>query len=155
MNTSGDDNAELESFREQWRQEVFARNTSGSSQQPASGNSLGPSATRSYRPSEGPPRLTTRKKSVIPDEDDDKIQPRSFDETETNPASSSKEQDYSRNSKSKEPLTALDHYEQAVEKEAIGKLGDSVRLYRKAYKVGFQLTISPALANKLLRWMML
>lgn len=35
----------------------------------------------------------------------------------------------------RKPSTALDHYEKAVEREGQGKLGDSVSLYRKAYKL--------------------
>lgn len=34
-----------------------------------------------------------------------------------------------------EPVTALDHYERAVEKESQGSLGDSLMLYRKAFRV--------------------
>lgn len=34
-----------------------------------------------------------------------------------------------------EPRSALEHYERAVEKECLGSLGDSVNLYRKAFKV--------------------
>ena len=34
-----------------------------------------------------------------------------------------------------EPQTALEHYERAVEKEGLGSLGESVDLYRKAFKV--------------------
>lgn len=35
----------------------------------------------------------------------------------------------------KEPRSALDHYELAVERESEGSLGDSLKHYRKAYKV--------------------
>ena len=35
----------------------------------------------------------------------------------------------------KKPSSALDHYEKAVEREEQGSLGDSVSLYRKAYKL--------------------
>lgn len=34
-----------------------------------------------------------------------------------------------------EPRSALEHYEKAVEKESEGRLGDSLSLYRKAFKV--------------------
>ena len=34
------------------------------------------------------------------------------------------------------PGSALEHYEQAVERESQGNLGESVKLYRKAYRVG-------------------
>jgi hypothetical protein len=36
---------------------------------------------------------------------------------------------------STEPKSALEHYEKAVEKESQGSLGDSLNLYRKAYRV--------------------
>lgn len=36
---------------------------------------------------------------------------------------------------SAEPQSALEHYERAVEKETQGSLGDSLNLYRKAFKV--------------------
>lgn len=36
----------------------------------------------------------------------------------------------------KEPETALEHYEKAVERESAGNHGDSIRLYRKAFRVG-------------------
>lgn len=35
----------------------------------------------------------------------------------------------------KDPVTALDHYEKAVEREAAGSLGDSLKLYRKAFRM--------------------
>jgi len=38
--------------------------------------------------------------------------------------------------KASEPVSALDHYEKAVEREVAGKLGDSLNLYRKAFRVG-------------------
>jgi F-box protein 9 len=37
--------------------------------------------------------------------------------------------------KDKELLSALDHFEEAMIKEASGNMGDSLKLYRKAYKV--------------------
>lgn len=33
------------------------------------------------------------------------------------------------------PGSALEHYERAAEKESEGKLGESLRLYRKAFRV--------------------
>ncbi|EMC99945.1 hypothetical protein BAUCODRAFT_30368 [Baudoinia panamericana UAMH 10762] len=35
----------------------------------------------------------------------------------------------------REPSTALEHYERAVEKETTGQLGDSIKHYRKAFKL--------------------
>jgi F-box protein 9 len=42
--------------------------------------------------------------------------------------------------KDKELLSALDHFEEAMIKEASGNMGDSLKLYRKAYKVRSPLT---------------
>lgn len=36
---------------------------------------------------------------------------------------------------SREPRSALDHYEQAVESESHGNLAESVKLYRQAFRV--------------------
>ncbi|RQM08392.1 hypothetical protein DH86_00002632, partial [Scytalidium sp. 3C] len=36
---------------------------------------------------------------------------------------------------SREPRTALEHYEKAVERETLGSLGDSLSLYRKAFRM--------------------
>ena len=38
----------------------------------------------------------------------------------------------------REPSSALEHYERAVERESEGSLGDSLTLYRKAFRVGIQ-----------------
>lgn len=40
-----------------------------------------------------------------------------------------------------DPKSALEHFEKAVLKEAQGSLGDSLSLYRKAYRVGYALRI--------------
>ena len=43
--------------------------------------------------------------------------------------------EFSAQRSSKEPVSALDHYEKAVEKESQGNLGDSLSHYRKAYRL--------------------
>lgn len=43
-------------------------------------------------------------------------------------------------SKNKELVSALDHFEEAMLKEAQGNMGDSLKLYRQAYKVSFLLS---------------
>jgi F-box protein 9 len=40
-----------------------------------------------------------------------------------------------------EPVSALEHYEKAVEREVAGKLGDSLSLYRKAFRVGLSVSV--------------
>ncbi|KAF2827389.1 hypothetical protein CC86DRAFT_321417 [Ophiobolus disseminans] len=131
---------ELESFRQKWREEVTAR-TKGK----ASVASAGPAKTEA---SSSKPRPS---KSNVPDvatssharhravEDEDEVTPhvyqdlgekkhgRRLDETSADTAAAL--------AASREPVSALDHYEKAVEKESEGRLGDSLSLYRKAFKL--------------------
>jgi F-box protein 9 len=124
-----DTNPELESFREQWRAEVSAR----AREVPKS--NAGPLKT--FR---RPPPITSLSSSRVlktVKEDDDYVDTQmalSLD------GSSSVETEHGESSKraSKEPETALEHYEKAVERETQGSLGDSLNLYRKAYRVGFR-----------------
>ncbi|KAK3330105.1 hypothetical protein B0H66DRAFT_45964 [Apodospora peruviana] len=147
-------NPELESFREQWRAEVRARNPPAAS---ASGSSSSQQQVQQHhhrqqqqhhhvhahthnaeRPARRQPPPPT-KKAEVQEYEDDYVQPRSFDEPETAapPAATvtvtadntSVDQDDG------ELVSALDHYEKAVERESVGKLGDSLRLYRKAFRM--------------------
>ncbi|ROW07827.1 hypothetical protein VMCG_03566 [Cytospora schulzeri] len=124
-----DSNPDLESFREQWRAEVRARNSGASGpQQPTTtsshAESSGPSAPRYSRTahlSSGKPR--------VQDTDEDFVEARTFDAPE--PAQDVRHD----NQGKKEPVTALEHYERAVEKEDQGSLGDSLQLYRRAFRM--------------------
>lgn len=130
-----DVNPELESFREQWRAEVRARNPSiAESQQQTSASSRNdsskPTAPRASRPahfSAGKPRVA--------DTDEDYVQARAFDDAEPTQTAPNDGKE------TREPVTALEHYEHAVEKEAQGSLGDSLSLYRKAFRVRHPLQI--------------
>lgn len=133
--------AELESFRQRWREEVSARakgKAPGPSAAPA--KAAGPSASRTYAPKGPAPEAAShshaRQRSV---EETDEVTPyihqdlgdkqhgRRLDETSADTAAIA--------STSEQPKTALDHYEKAVERETEGNLGESVALYRKAFKV--------------------
>ncbi|KAH3958646.1 hypothetical protein HBI56_208550 [Parastagonospora nodorum] len=132
--------AELESFRQKWREEVTARtkgkapvssatpaNTGASSSKPRPSRSNAPDVSTSTH---------TRQKSV---EEVDDVAPhvyqdlgekqhgRRLDETATETAAAL--------AASREPVSALEHYEKAVEKESEGRLGDSLSLYRRAFKL--------------------
>ncbi|KAF1928940.1 uncharacterized protein M421DRAFT_92060 [Didymella exigua CBS 183.55] len=132
--------AELESFRQRWREEVSAR---------AKGNAPATAApTRATGPSVSKPHAA---KGPAPDaashahahqrgiEDTDEVTPyvhqdlgekqhgRRLDETSGQTAAIT--------SANTQPETALDHYEKAVERETEGNLGESVALYRKAFKL--------------------
>ncbi|KAI1761768.1 hypothetical protein GGR53DRAFT_504328 [Hypoxylon sp. FL1150] len=142
--------SELENFREQWRAEVSARsrNTAGSQgqqQQRPGAARAGPSASSSDRPSrkdEFAHRKAAARSIPQPEEEEEYIQAQSFDEPDASAASSSRTaggQKLGRlgdaPAKDREPQTALDFYEKAVEKETAGKLGDSLQLYRKAFRM--------------------
>ncbi|PSN62682.1 hypothetical protein BS50DRAFT_126923 [Corynespora cassiicola Philippines] len=130
--------AELESFRQKWREEVSAR---ARGQQPAnatpartttqaSSSSSRPHAPKSNAP-DVPAHSHARHSSL---ESVDEVEPhryhdlgekrhgRTLDETSAPPVE-------------QEPESALEHYEKAVERESQGSLGDSVRLYRKAFRL--------------------
>lgn len=141
---SSEANPDLESFREQWRAEVrnrrpapaAPRSTTNAGPSSSAGAVAGPSSAKPASIVGGPKKLPVApsKQVAAQDDGDDEVQPRVFDE----PASGSgagtvlKEE---RADQPEEPVSALDHYEKAVERETAGKLGDSLRLYRKAFRV--------------------
>lgn len=124
--------AELESFRQKWREEVSAK---------AKGKALAPavpaktshaSSSKSHFSKTNAPEVPSHARQQSVEEVDglasvyqhlgEKQHGRRLDETSPPPVS-------------KESSSALEHYEKAVEKEDQGSLGDSVGLYRKAFKV--------------------
>ncbi|KAI0397378.1 hypothetical protein F5Y17DRAFT_415294 [Xylariaceae sp. FL0594] len=145
--------SELESFRQQWREEVSSRsrNTAASSQQQRPANRAGPTAAgqlsaaaasataRQLRRHE-PPAHTKRpapsqgsKGGQIDDDED--YTPAPVFEVDDRKAKSGPLPDGGEEEKPREPTTALEIYEHAVERESTGKLGDSLQLYRKAYRM--------------------
>ncbi|KAM7222883.1 hypothetical protein V8F06_001781 [Rhypophila decipiens] len=153
MSTSGDPaNPDLESFREQWRAEVRARQpaTAGPSNQPqlqhhraTLPSSAAGGVTSSHTRLGGHPRSQppppTHKPPVLKDYEDDYVQPRSFDEPAAATSAGGDGDAVPGSGPStaapKEPVSALEHYEKAVERETAGSLGDSLRLYRKAFRM--------------------
>lgn len=133
------DNAELESFRREWREEVARRS------KPRTRDEAAPQSTSSAPPAAAPapPRLPTSNASHRKDLEEEGPPPASFDpdglaqevgELSVKPAEKTDEDVFSRGVE-EEPNSALEHFERAVEKEAAGKLGDSLQHYRKAYRV--------------------
>ncbi|KAK4459602.1 putative glycerol transporter protein [Cladorrhinum samala] len=146
--SSADPNPELESFREEWKAEVQSRH-SQPQQHAAAGPSTAtsrapaqttqPSAPQRRAPLTEPPRQPAQpvKKPKVQDEDDDDDGPSlSFDEpaAAAGTALAGQFEGLSMSEPSKEPETALEHYEKAVERESAGNHGDSIRLYRKAFR---------------------
>ena len=138
-------NPELESFRQQWRAEVqarAARHASSSQRQQHRQHHeshAGPSSTSPAQPI----RVTTprgkppasAKKTVVKDSEDDYVRSQPFDEPVHATGAAQGEKGKGAAGTQQEPVTALEHYERAVEKEAAGNLGESLRLYRKAFQV--------------------
>lgn len=131
--------AELESFRQKWREEVSAK-AKGKTAVPAatSAKTTQASSSRSYVPKSHAPETHNyyshgRHRSV---EELDEVEPHSYhDLGEKQHGRRLDETSAPSTSSSKEPHSALEHYEKAVEKESQGSLGDSLNLYRKAFRV--------------------
>ncbi|KAK3383697.1 hypothetical protein B0T24DRAFT_59601 [Lasiosphaeria ovina] len=132
-------NPELESFREQWKAEVRAKVVP----RHASSSSSSSAPTRPVRaaaavepPRKPPPPPSSQPATAGEDVEDDDETP-AFD----GPSAAASSQDHVQPSTKlpvpvpAEPVTALDHYEKAVEREVAGNLGDSLKLYRKAYRL--------------------
>lgn len=132
-----DANPELESFRQQWRAEVSARSKddgSKSAQKTAAAQSSR-SARRLPRPPPSSTGTTVVEHHV--DEEDESDFPGDLDgHNDVLRESTDVGESFGRKIGSQEPQSALDHYEKAVEREDQGNLGDSLNLYRKAFKVG-------------------
>jgi hypothetical protein len=136
------DNAELESFRRQWREEVLRRTKPS---QPGSSQAT-PSRAPTTQSRQFPP---TRHEAFARKEDEEEEEAASPAENEISQGveqlslTKPDEEDgfYSRTHRT-EPTSALEHFERAVEREAEGNLGDSLQHYRKAYRVR-QITLPP------------
>ncbi|KAF2747540.1 hypothetical protein M011DRAFT_423237 [Sporormia fimetaria CBS 119925] len=128
--------AELESFRQQWLQEVTQK-TKGAPQNTATSNKIPQaSSSRSHVPKTSNASAVAahaRHRSV---EEVDDVEPHSYpDLGEVQHGRKLGDTSKPSVSTSKEPVSALDHYEKAVEKESQGTLGESLNLYRRAFKL--------------------
>lgn len=134
--------AELESFRQKWREEVTARSkakapasSAGPSKAAATASSSRHHAAKAHAPHSHPHGHARKLSLEGGDEVSSYIYPdlgekqhgRRLDETSAQTAAAL--------AQGQEPQSALEHYEKAVERESQGRLGDSVDLYRKAFKV--------------------
>ena len=135
-------NPELELFRNQWREEVTKRSKAASTigdkkeKNSSRPQQLATSISRLSQPKV--PSSATFKAREEEEEDgynaegyyglEDKGESRCLGEENTADI-------YRINSSEKEPRSALEHFERAVEKEGQGNLGDSLSHYRQAYRV--------------------
>lgn len=135
-------NSELESFRQKWISDLRSRRESiGAASHPAESSSVAsaaaPVATSQPRKHSAPfsgPGTTIRNLPVIGD-DDYHLHVQSFDGPPPTSATGHLLSDAPGKGVEKPLISALDHYEEAMEKEAQGNMGESLRLYRKAYRV--------------------
>ena len=136
---SKDANLELEKFREQWREEVIARSKGASTAY----------SIKAKQPVSTTPATTIApdKRPLIPNPDasiargneDEDSSGHAYhdleDQDEASRLGESGKGSHPSNHTKQEPQSALEHYEKAVERESQGNLGDSLSLYRKAYRV--------------------
>lgn len=128
--------AELEAFRKRWRDEVSAR-----SKRPESAGRSARIVATEQRPKPAAAlasiseNSTARRKDMI--DYSEEVEPKVYHDLPDKEAQlklGEEGQDRDRDV-SKEPSSALEHYEHAVEKETTGQLGDSITHYRKAFRV--------------------
>jgi len=122
-------NPELESFRQKWKAEVTAKAKASGTEGPPSSSTAG-SSQISRRPPAAP-----RIAGVRASEDDDHFVQSYHDLDGAGDRLTEPQNEESSKVASSEPQSALEHYEKAVERETQGSLGDSLNLYRKAFKV--------------------
>jgi F-box protein 9 len=140
-----EDNAELESFRRQWREEVARRSKptdfapEPDAAPPSAAPIVSPTVLSATRPPPTRHAATDRK-----DLEQEGPAPASFDpeelaqqvgELSVAQEEEDEEEDGFTRRAQREPNSALEHFERAVEKEAAGNLGDSLQHYRKAFRV--------------------
>jgi F-box protein 9 len=135
-----ENNPELESFRQQWRAEVSARSRVDDSNINPKVNKSQPTKP-SLRRLSGQSRLLSENgkvKQSVNEEASEGVP--TFESFNINTKGRLYDDDdiegFGIKAGSREPRSALEHYEKAVERESQGNLGDSLSLYRKAFKVG-------------------
>ncbi|TGO59967.1 hypothetical protein BOTNAR_0153g00210 [Botryotinia narcissicola] len=129
-----DSNPELETLRKQWKEEVTRRSNVAQAHPPS--QAAGPSNV---------PQRAPRTKNVHENTktgDEDIVEPQTLHFDGPSGAVGAGEEDefypYGKKNGNSEPQSALEHYEKAVEREGQGSLGDSLDLYRKAFRLDDQ-----------------
>jgi hypothetical protein len=127
--------AELEQFRQQWREEVSARNKKPTSSREAIKAQDKAAQPARQRPVQAATASTAKRKDVDYSEE---LEPRAYHDLpdkEDQLKLGVEGQAHDRNDAFREPESALEHYERAVERETQGNLGESMKHYRIAFKV--------------------
>jgi F-box protein 9 len=143
--------AELEAFRRQWREEVSARNKKPSESAPKP--HVQPKKERQQSDAAKPTTSiagpsTARRK----DEYSEELEPRTYHDLPDKELQLQLGVEGLNHDRDlfKEPSSALEHYERAVEKETQGNLSESMRHYRRAFKVG-PLSLTTFVVENMLR----
>ncbi|KAF2702682.1 hypothetical protein K504DRAFT_496139 [Pleomassaria siparia CBS 279.74] len=126
--------AELENFRQKWREEVSAKAKGKAPAATVPATTTQASSSRPRVPKTNAPEVPSHARQRSVDEVDDYMRPHSYEDL-GDKQHGRRLDETSSPLVIKEPHTALDHYERAVEKENQGSLGDSVNLYRKAFRL--------------------
>ncbi|KAL7949675.1 hypothetical protein V8C42DRAFT_311615 [Trichoderma barbatum] len=140
--------SELESFRRKWISDLQSRrDVAGSSSHEAEASSssatAAPAVTTRPRKHTGPTSPTITKRNLPAIEDDEYyLHGPSFDSLPPPSSSGHLLSDAPGKHDEKPLVSALDYYEKAMEKEAQGNMGESLRLYRQAYRLDHQVDLS-------------
>ena len=129
-------NPELETFRQQWREEVTARSKGTSAHQ--HGRPARPASAKSVSQPKvsGPPTATREPRNEVQENFEDELVNTYHDlDNKDDARRLGESREGVHPDSNAEPRSALEHFEKAVEKEAQGSLGDSLNHYRKAYRV--------------------
>lgn len=138
MDPVPENEAELEAFRQKWREEVSTRNKKpGESSKKTSerGVAWDTKAPQPVHDASVVGPSTARRK----DDFNEEVAPKAYHdlpdkEEQLRLGAEGQDHDHNRDLY-REPSSALEHYEKAVEKETQGQLGESLKHYRKAFKV--------------------
>ncbi|KAL1993489.1 hypothetical protein VTN49DRAFT_3438 [Thermomyces lanuginosus] len=132
-----EDNPELSEFRRQWREEV-TRRAKSSSKEPTQGSTQASSQqtppSKQYDPPIRHPAADRKEDSSFGESSVEHHYDEFVQRTGQLSLHSTSEDSFVQSSR-REPRSALEHFERAIEKEAEGKLGDSLDHYRKAYRL--------------------
>lgn len=129
-NPAAETEAELEAFRQRWREEVEARNKKST-----------PSTKKAYekiqRQRGAPPPAHATNVPSSSRTYNEEIEPKAYHDLPDKEQQLVLGEDGQKHDRDiyKEPSSALEHYERAVEKETEGNLSESIRHYRTAFKV--------------------
>ena len=132
---AGDTAEELERFRQQWQLEVTQR-TKGAPSSPLSPRPS-QSSSAAIPPERAAPPLI-RSQTREREERTEETGREGYQDIENKKDEAQRLGEIGERihpSNKREPRSALDHYELAVERESEGSLGDSLNHYRKAYRV--------------------